>query len=368
MRALPGFLFLLPFLCGQASAEPQFSLRERVSCVQCHVNRTGGGMRNAFGRIYERTWMGGGARRPADLLYPPQDSMDLLEAGADLRTGFSAVFNPTPLDGLYYLEFKLQEARLYGRMAPLRHNLCLYADLSLSSRDLSAQSIVREAFILWESPSLSWHLKAGRFFQPFGIRVADNTAFTRQVTGFNFDNSDIGIEAGFDKPPLCVTASVSNGSQGQPESNKGKNGCLRAQYQWRSLVAGGSLSYNRDERTPVTQAMAGPFLGWQWGRLSLFGEADWLRDETATGTARRLAALAEGDFALLPGLNLKVAHSYYDMDLDIGHNGQTATRYGMEYSAFLYLQLGLYYDDNRFVPQNVALNRDQIYLEAHAFF
>jgi hypothetical protein len=363
------FCFLTLFMLNSVSrAEPQFSLRERVSCMQCHVNRTGGGMRNAFGRIYERTRVGGDARGPEDVAHVRPDSVNLLEAGADLRAGFSAVFNPAPSDGLYFSEFRLQEARLHGLMTPLRRNLTIYADLSLASRELGTQSMAREVFALWESPSLSWHVKAGRFFQPFGLRIADNAAFTRQVTGFNFDNSDIGVEAGLDKPPFCLTASVTNGSQGQPETNKGKNGCFRVQYAWRSLIAGGSFSYNSDESVSSAQTMGGPFLGWQWGRLSLLGETDWLVDQTPAGTLRRLAALAEGDLLVMNGLNLKIEHSYYDQDRSVAHNGQTLTRYGVEYSALLYLQLALFYDDYRFIPQNAAGNRDQLYLEAHAFF
>ena len=349
-------------------SEPQFSASRGYSCAQCHVNRTGGGMRNAFGRIFSRTEMGGRPRRPSDAATLPADTLSMLEAGADLRAAFCALFDPSPAEGFYFSEFRLQEARLYGRASPLRRHVSVVLDLSLSSKVLTEQALVREAFVMWESPGLSWHAKAGRFYQPFGIRLSDDAAYTRQATGFNFDNSDIGVEAGVDKPFFNAAVSVTNGSQGRPEDNRGKNACARAEICLRGIFAGGSLSYNRDDGNSTERTLGGPALGWHWGRLSLLSETDWILDHSPAGDIRRLAALVEGDFLVRSGLFLKVEHSYYDEALGIAHNGRTLTRYGAEYTPFPYVQFRLFYDDFRFVPQNLAGNRDQVFLEAHAFF
>ena len=48
-------LAMLTTLARTAHAEPRFAVREGLQCRQCHVNRAGGGMRNAFGSSFAQT-------------------------------------------------------------------------------------------------------------------------------------------------------------------------------------------------------------------------------------------------------------------------------------------------------------------------
>ena len=50
-----GFLAFIPLRLDAWEKEPYLSVRTGLRCSQCHVNRTGGGARNAFGSIYAQT-------------------------------------------------------------------------------------------------------------------------------------------------------------------------------------------------------------------------------------------------------------------------------------------------------------------------
>jgi hypothetical protein len=53
-------------------------------------------------------------------------------------------------------------------------------------------------------------MKAGKLFLPYGLRIEDDSAFIRQATGMNFDNSDHGVEFALDYTNTTVNFFVSN--------------------------------------------------------------------------------------------------------------------------------------------------------------
>src|SRR5258708_12362012 len=75
--------------------------------------------------------------------------------------------------------------------------------------------------MLWFANGTAY-IKAGRMFVPFGLRIEDDSAFIRQVTGASFNSSDDGVEGGLELGPWSAQVSVTNGAGGGTETNRGK--------------------------------------------------------------------------------------------------------------------------------------------------
>src|SRR5690606_41765346 len=85
-------LLLGALLAAGARAEPYLAVQTGLKCVNCHVNPSGGGMRNAFGHAWARNEV---AARTVTL--PGTDPADAgwtgdvqryLAVGGNVRTGF----------------------------------------------------------------------------------------------------------------------------------------------------------------------------------------------------------------------------------------------------------------------------------------
>src|SRR6185503_9294188 len=155
-----------------ARAEPYLAVRAGLSCASCHLNRTGGGGRTAYGAGY------GAATLPARW-FPAETLFDgavgeRLRLGADGRAGY---VGHLPESGPYLGEFRVFEANLYGAVNLLPERLAFYLD----ERVAPGSAANREAFALLSSHRAGMYAKAGRFFVPFGLRLLDDDAATRRA-------------------------------------------------------------------------------------------------------------------------------------------------------------------------------------------
>ena len=121
--------------------------------------------------------------------------------------------------------FELEEVLLYAEVSLLKEQLSLYLD----QRVAPGGALNREAFGLYKSKR-GYYAKAGQFFLPYGFRLEDDTAFIRQITGFNFNNPDRGVEVGIDAAKFSANLALSNGTPGVSETDRGKQVSFRSSY------------------------------------------------------------------------------------------------------------------------------------------
>jgi len=377
---LPAVLSL-PLL---ATAEPHFAYQGGYKCSACHVNQTGGGKRNAFGQLYPQTelrplWLKA-AEKSGDLSSQLGSSVSL---GADFtalhKTTFAVDETGTPAGAAETTfsqpaqnGFDISTGQLYLEISLAPEVLTLYLDEIFTPA--GAQS--REAFVLWQQLPLNGYLKAGRLLLPFGIRVWDDETFTRQVTGFNFDNQDLGVELGLESGITSFNVALSNGTQGARDNNQAKALSAVGSVYLGRLILGGSAAFNKAQG--LKRLALGPFGGFHVGALTAMAEVDWLRDQ-GEAEQQQLVAYANIDYWVQQGLNLRLRYDFHDPfyryqapggDIadELAEDERSRLTLGAEALLTPNLSASAHYHYQRSIPQDLRGNADSAVLALRAFF
>ncbi|MEK9138846.1 MAG: hypothetical protein AAB393_17130, partial [Bacteroidota bacterium] len=190
-------LFVLGFLTALPTfALPRFASRTGAKCQSCHVNPSGGGMRQTFGVQYGRetlpvpTWSD-----EFDLEDFSTKLTDFISIGADFRTVYFYQQNPdtgTPpksvkganafwqMQGDVYVNYKLAK------------KVSIYLDKGIYSGF--------EIFGVLNILPGNGYIKVGKFVPNYGLKMDDHRIYTRQFTGFSTELGRpelTGAEVGF---------------------------------------------------------------------------------------------------------------------------------------------------------------------------
>jgi hypothetical protein len=341
---------------GPARAEPYLALASGQQCVACHVNPTGGGLRNAVGLAYAQNVMPAWPL-PAAAGWTGRLG-ELVRLGGDLREQWSRTEVPgQPTQQ----QWALDQVRLYADVAVIPERLGIYLDQQLAPGSSRAQ----EAYVRLADASGRWRLKGGQFYLPFGWRLEDDTTVVRQVSGINMNAPDTGLEVGLELPQLSAQLALTNGVA---NTGTGSGSQLTGQAawvlpDWRLGVAAASTRADAGDRQ-----MAGLFGGLRTGPLTWLAEVDWVRDAGfPEGRRTLLAAIGEMNWAVFKGHNLKLTAEYFDPDRKVPEDHKTRIGLVWEFTPLPYLQLraGVRRWDG--IPQNALDNRRVLFFELHGF-
>ena len=345
-------------LSRPAMAEPYLAVQKGLKCGTCHVSPSGGGMRTAYGNVYAQTEL---AARTVSLgeLWTGEIGK-YLAVGGNLRASYQDIDVPgqpsNSTDGL-------DELLAYVEIRPFPKYLSLYVDARLRPDD----PVIREQYARASLPGGRWSLRAGEFFLPFGLRLQDDEAFIRQVSGINFNTPDKGWEVGYESGAWSAQAAVTRGTAGGPETDSGKQYSLRVSHVKPTWRAGASFNLN-DARVGDRQ-MQNVFAGLKTGPVAWLAEIDYIIDDaTPTGRRESWATLVEANYGYRRGHNLKATFEWYDPDTDVSEDEQNRISLVWEYSPMQFVQARIGYRNYGGIPQNPGQNREQLFIELHLAF
>jgi hypothetical protein len=347
------------FASPWVSAEPYFAVRQGMKCAACHVNPSGGGMRNTYGNIWAQTVL------PARRIEVPGLEMwtgainQYLAVGGNLRAGGNYVDVP---HNDAQSEFDVEEMRIYGAVTIIPERLTLYVD----ERIAPGGSVNLEAYARVSSADQRWYVKAGQMFLPYGWRLEDDGAFIRQATGIGFATPDKGFEVGLETTNWSTQLAVTNGTAGGSETDKGKQLSLRTEHiqsVWRL-----GASFNLNDADAGERQMQGIFAGLRTGPIAWLAEADYITDDSFPEQRKLWAGLIEGNWMYSQGHNLKLTAEFFEPDEDIDEDEQNRFSAVWEYVPMQFLQLraGIRIYDG--IPQNDLQNRRVYFVAVNGFF
>ena len=350
-----------------AGAEPYLAVRTGFKCSQCHVNRIGGGERTEYGSAYTQYKLLMTQTEELMQIQGGQTSFNpklnnSITVGANFRVEETGTQKYTYRDTGTHIApannaLGIKEANVYLNFELVKNRLNLYVDQNMAGAG------AREIWMMARNFPLNGYVKVGQALLPYGLRLMDDQAFIRSKTDYTYNNPAIGAEIGIEPGPLSLTANLTNTRFSSVGS-----------VVYRNFRVGGSFGTSVKDamsaRTTFDQAY-GPFVGFNFGRITFMSEVDFIRlPSDSIHDIHQVAQFYEVDALPIQGVNVKATYEYFDKNTDIAnkYDGQERWTFGIEPFVSRFLQVGVYYRMNKWIPQNTAENQDQIIGRAHVFF
>ena len=295
-----------------ASAIPLYSSREGATCISCHVDPNGGGIRNEFGFNYgknrhsleeEEKW--------ARYTVNPQLN-EWIRLGLDARFMYYASHVEGGRDLAPSTFFPMQ-GNLRVAISP-HDQLTIVGSqgIAVDVPGFPAPYVAREIYGLIQGLPQNLYIQAGRFRLPFGLRQDDHTSFLRGVSFLLYDSQseDAGIEIGSIGPNWFGQFSFTNG--GPPFAENAETIAGKVGRTSKTFQVGVSGYHRYSAPFGVTVNRWSVYGSATRGPLTLIGEYG---GGTTTGVPisyNTEAYFAEIDYRVSRGINLRAKYDWLE--------------------------------------------------------
>src|SRR5665213_786631 len=296
-------------------AEPYLAAWQGVNCNACHMNETGGYLRNDFGRNYGNNlktfdWQGIAEAAQAITHKTPT----WVSAGVDLHESFGALFVP----GVSGVPTSFNPNSPFVPISRQSFSIAVQANEVISGVFTYRldENTTKEVYALISNLPNDAYLKLGKFTVPYGLELADDNSLIRDdlVSGssggyvFTFDNPmNDGAEFGIYPGSLFLNAAVFNDSQANASE---KDFSARGGLNLREVTLGGTI-YGQNLDYPTSKMRYGAY-GWtKLGTVVLLGEFDSGYDSgLAAGQDNYTAYHASAEIDLGGNVYLRFVNEY----------------------------------------------------------
>jgi hypothetical protein len=355
---------------------PRFALRMGGQCADCHINPTGGELRNKGGYHFE------------------QNVLPMFSAHKDFKMDDKIGEN------IYYgLDYRMQY--LYSQGAKKtdfqKMSGSFYTDVKIDDKiDLYGSYDLVNQF--WEAYGIGHflpnggYIKAGTYSPNYGVRVDDHTAYTRGGDlGFITNSAmgliyqpgytETGVELGeYFSDFIFFTASVGNPHYSFAPTDPAifrEDPSYTASLQITPVIAnkipilvGGSYSTFKGTFGPLIPKtypkvnMYGGFLGFGVGNFTLIGEYDIAQNLTADKVNAN-ALMVKANYLVVKGLEAVVRYDRFDPNKDVTNDELSRWILGLEFFPYSFIELRPQY---RIQMENPSIDNNSFVLQFHLYY
>lgn len=335
---------------------PRFSAKVEQKCNLCHVDPTGGDMRNGFGSQYFAFTEMAVHTKPLDQLedFQPQVS-NILSLGMDMRSQY--IYDESAETSTFF--------QMVGNFY-VNAQLNKYYSVTLKKGIYNGFEVFGMGYVL----PMNGYFRMGKFQPSYGWRFADHTSFVRERMLWPPGSTDTGVEFGIYPKGISANVGFFNGTGAVFDDGKGKAVSSRLEIRkhvgFLGFGAGGS--YYFDDGSAGRKTMYGPFYYLNLGKTIYLGEIAWLENKTVDPNGvLSMATTQKLTYLVRRGVWFELLYDFYDPDTDINSGSVSRYGFGFDYFPYGFLEfepLLRYYDDETLADNKYVLFNAQL----HFFF
>lgn len=378
-------ILLITTLSNNLYSLPRFSLRTGGTCIDCHVNPSGGNIRNESGWSYgKNNLVMFNTFKVEEETEGEFESSNFIGKnilfGLDLRTQYLYT-QSSPIDSTSKSDFQKMTGSLY-------FNIIATENIDIFTRyDFIHQ--IWEAYGIAKILPLAGYVKAGQFSPNYGIRLDDHTSYTRggdlgvlfskgTRQGLIYDPRyvETGVEVGF-SPLETSLFTVSVGNSGSRTFEKDPS--YHARFEIIStpsddvnFLFGGSYANFKERKFDRNSfkfayenvSMYGGFFGVGFDQFTLIGEYN-IADNLIQKDSTSIAYMIEASYRITKGLEAILRYDSFDFNSRINKDELAHLIIGLEFFPYSFVELRPQYRIN---IEDPSFKNDAIVLQFHFWY